>query len=137
MKVIDASGCIMGRLASHAAKSLLNGDEIHIINAEEAVISGNKDSVIGEYVEKRQLNHPRKGPFYPRMPHLMLKRAVRGMIPYQKPLGREAFKRLRVDIGKPASINNEKIVTVDKAQMNDNTKYVSLGDVSKILGAKF
>ena len=137
MKVIDASGCIMGRLASHAAKSLLNGDEIHIINAEEAVISGNKDSVIGEYVEKRQLNHPRKGPFYPRMPHLMLKRAVRGMIPYQKPRGREAFKRLRVDIGKPASINNEKIVIVDKAQMNDNTKYVSLGDVSKILGAKF
>ena len=137
MKVIDASGCIMGRLASHAAKSLLNGDEIHIINAEEAVISGNKDSVIGEYVEKRQLNHPRKGPFYPRMPHLMLKRAVRGMIPYQKPRGREAFKRLRVDIGKPATINNEKIVTVDKAQMNDNTKYVSLGDVSKILGAKF
>ena len=137
MKVIDASGCIMGRLASHAAKSLLNGDEIHIINAEEAVISGNKDSVIGEYVEKRQLNHPRKGPFYPRMPHLMLKRAVRGMIPYQKPRGREAFKRLRVDIGKPASIINEKIVTVDKAQMNDNTKYVSLGDVSKILGAKF
>ena len=137
MKVIDASGCIMGRLASHAAKSLLNGDEIHIINAEEAVISGNKDSVIGEYVEKRQLNHPRKGPFYPRMPHLMLKRAVRGMIPYQKPRGREAFKRLRVDIGKPASINNEKIVIVDKAQMNDNTKYVSLGEVSKILGAKF
>ena len=48
MKIIDASGCIMGRLASHAAKSLLNGDEIHIINAEEAVISGNRDSVIGE-----------------------------------------------------------------------------------------
>ena len=41
MKILDASGCIMGRLASHAAKSLLNGDEIHIINAEEAVISGN------------------------------------------------------------------------------------------------
>ena len=57
------------------------------------VISGNKDSVMGEYIEKRQLNHPRKGPFYPRMPHLMLKRAVRGMIPYQKPRGREAFKR--------------------------------------------
>ena len=104
MKILDASGCVMGRLASHAAKSLLNGDEIHIINAEEAVISGNKDSVMGEYIEKRQLNHPRKGPFYPRMPHLMLKRAVRGMIPYQKPRGREAFKRLRVDIGKPASI---------------------------------
>ena len=137
MKIIDASGCIMGRLASHAAKSLLNGDEIHIINAEEAVISGNRDSVIGEYVEKRQLNHPRKGPYSPRMPHMMLKRAVRGMIPYQKPRGREAFKKLRVDIGKPASIGDAKVETIEKARMNDNTKYVSLGDVSKILGAKF
>ena len=105
--------------------------------AEEAVISGNRDSVIGEYVEKRQLNHPRKGPYYPRMPHMMLKRAVRGMIPYQKPRGREAFKKLRVDIGKPASIGDAKVETIEKAQMNDNTKYVSLGDVSKILGAKF
>ena len=137
MKILDASGCIMGRLASHAAKSLLNGDEIHIINAEKAVISGNKDSVAGEYVEKRQLNHPRKGPFYPRMPHLMLKRAVRGMIPYQKPRGREAFKRLRVDIGKPSSVGDAKVETVDKTKMNDSTKYVSLGDISKILGAKF
>ena len=83
------------------------------------------------------MNHPRKGPFYPRMPHLMLKRAVRGMIPYQKPRGREAFKRLRVDIGKPASVSGENIEIIEKAQMNDNTKYVSLGVVSKILGAKF
>ena len=102
-----------------------------------AVISGNKDSVIGEYVEKRQLNHPRKGPYYPRMPHLILKRAVRGMIPYQKPRGREAFKRLRVDIGTPANLRDEKMEPLKDAQMNDNTKYISLGDVSKILGAKF
>ena len=40
-------------------------------------------------------------------------------------------------IGKPASIGDAKIETIEKAQMNDNTKYVSLGDVSKILGAKF
>jgi len=137
MKVIDASGCIMGRLASFTAKSLLNGDKVHIINAERAVISGNKDSVIGEYVEKRQLNHPRKGPYYPRMPHLILKRAVRGMIPYQKPKGREAFKRLRVDIGTPATLKDEKMEPLKDAQMNDNTKYISLSEVSKILGAKF
>ena len=47
MKVIDASECIMGRLASAVAKSLLNGEEIHIVNAENAVISGSKDMVFG------------------------------------------------------------------------------------------
>ena len=137
MIVIDASGSIMGRLASSVAKSLLNGEEVHVINAEEAVISGTKEMVCGEYIEKRNLNHPRKGPFYPRMPHLMLKRAVRGMIPYQKPRGREAFKRLKVDVGTPISLKEEKAQTIDNAKMNDSTKYVKLGEVSKILGAKF
>ena len=127
----------MGRLASSVAKSLLNGEEVHIINAENAVISGSKDMVFGEYISKRNLNHPRKGPYYPRMPHLMLKRAVRGMIPYQKPKGREAFKRLKVDVGTPLALQKEKAEIIENAKMNDSTKYIRLGDVSKNLGAKF
>ena len=127
----------MGRLASSVAKSLLNGEEVHIINAENAVISGSKDMIFGEYISKRNLNHPRKGPYYPRMPHLMLKRAVRGMIPYQKPKGREAFKRLKVDVGTPLALQKEKAEIIENAKMNDSTKYIRLGDVSKNLGAKF
>ena len=137
MKIIDASECIMGRLASSVAKSLLNGEEVHIINAENAVISGSKDMVFGEYISKRNLNHPRKGPYYPRMPHMMLKRAVRGMIPYQKPKGREAFKRLKVDVGTPLALQKEKAEIIENAKMKDSTKYIRLGDVSKNLGAKF
>ena len=134
MKIIDASECIMGRLASSVAKTLLKGEEVHIVNA---VISGSKDMVFGEYISKRNLNHPRKGPYYPRMPHMMLKRAVRGMIPYQKPRGREAFKRLKVDVGTPIALAKEKIETIEKAKMNNYTKYIKLGDISKNLGAKF
>ena len=137
MKSIDASECVMGRLASSVAKSLLNGEEVHIINAENAVISGSKEMVFGEYISKRNLNHPRKGPYYPRMPHMMLKRAVRGMIPYQKPKGREAFKRLKVDVGTPLALQKEKAETIEKAKMNNSTKYIRLGDVSENLGAKF
>ena len=137
MKIIDASECVMGRLASSVAKSLLNGEEVHIINAENAVISGSKEMVFGEYISKRNLNHPRKGPYYPRMPHMMLKRAVRGMIPYQKPKGREAFKRLKVDVGTPLALKKEKAETIEKAKMNNSTKYIRLGDVSENLGAKF
>ena len=137
MKVIDASDCVMGRLASSVAKTLLNGEEVHIVNAENAVISGSKDMIFGEYISKRNLNHPRKGPYYPRMPHMMLKRAVRGMIPYQKPRGREAFKKLKVDIGTPISLKKEKLEIVEKAKMNNSTKYIKLGDISKNLGAKF
>ena len=134
MKVYDASGCIMGRLASHVAKALLNGDEVYVVNAEKAIISGARHSVFREYTEKRQLNHERKGPFYPRMPHLMFKRSVRGMIPYQTPRGRAAFKRLRVDIG-PAGEDAPE--TIERAQMTSGTVHVTLGDVSRKLGAKF
>mgnify|MGYP001269230161 FL=1 len=136
MRIIDASNCVMGRLASSVAKGLLNGEQVHIINAEMAVISGTKNRIFGEYIEKRKLNHPRKGPYYPRMPHMMLKRAIRGMIPYQKPRGRDAFKRLKVDVGKPDSLDG-KIEMVDGAKRNKATNYVTLGEVSKVLGAKF
>nr|AIF20373.1 Ribosomal protein L13 [uncultured marine group II/III euryarchaeote KM3_89_F04] len=68
------------------------------------------------------------------MPHLMFKRSVRGMIPYQTPRGRAAFKRLRVDIG-PAGA--EKPETIERAQMTSGTVHVTLGDVSRKLGAKF
>ena len=137
MRIIDASECIVGRLASSVAKSLLNGDQIHIINAEQAVISGTKKMVLDEYAGKRKLNHPRRGPYYPRMPHMMLKRAVRGMIPYQKPRGREAFKRLKVDVGKPTFLEGEEIEKLKGARKNSSTKYIPLGEVSKVLGAKF
>ncbi len=135
MKIFDANGCIMGRLASYVAKALLEGEQVHVVNAEKAIVSGTKHSVFREYIEKRQLNHERKGPFYPRMPHLMFKRSVRGMIPYQTPRGRAAFKRLRVDIGMPAGAGTPEIV--EQAQMVSGTTHVTLGDISRELGAKF
>ena len=137
MKIIDASECIMGRLASSIAKELLNGENVHVINAEKTVISGTKQMVFNEYIDKRKLNHPRKGPYYPRIPHMMLKRAIRGMIPYQKPRGREAFKRLIIDVGTPTSLKDKEFIHISKAKMNSATKYITLGEIAKALGGKF
>ncbi|HDH44680.1 MAG TPA: 50S ribosomal protein L13, partial [Thermococcus sp.] len=36
--VIDATGAVLGRLASIVAKRLLNGEEIAIVNSEKAII---------------------------------------------------------------------------------------------------
>ena len=50
MTVIDANGLIMGRLASTVAKQLLSGDdEIYIVNAEKAVISGTRATTLKDY----------------------------------------------------------------------------------------
>ncbi|MEW6070568.1 MAG: 50S ribosomal protein L13, partial [Candidatus Thermoplasmatota archaeon] len=83
MRVINAESAVLGRVASKVAKLLLNGEEIAVVNAEKAVITGPKKRTIMEFKEKRKIGYrPRKGPYWPRMPDRILKRAVRGMLPY-------------------------------------------------------
>ena len=93
--IIDATGLTLGRLSTNIAKRLLEGEEIAIINSEKAMISGKKSSIKERYKQKREVGTYRKGPFYPRLPDQIVKRTIRGMLPYQKPHGRTAFKRLR------------------------------------------
>ena len=42
MKVIDAEGHVLGRLASLVAQELLAGEEIRIVNADRCIITGKK-----------------------------------------------------------------------------------------------
>jgi len=137
MIVIDAENLILGRLASHVAKMLLNGTEVRIVNAEKAIISGSKKSIMEEYHQKRRVGSARKGPYYPRMPDRILKRTIRGMISYKKPSGKEALKRLLVYIGVPKELKDKELSTIPRASAAGKVKYIELGEVSKQLGAKF
>jgi large subunit ribosomal protein L13 len=136
MKVIDADGLVLGRLASNIAKQLLTGDEIVIINAEKAIVTGSKDMVYGKYKKMRELSHARKGPRFPRMPDLIVKRTIRGMIPYQTPRGRKAFKNLKVYMGIPAEFEKKKSETISSAKAGEVSKFVRISEVSQYLGAK-
>ena len=66
MKTIDATDTIMGRLASFAAKELINGEKVVIINAEKCAISGSKKSILEKYGHRRErssiINPLRFGP---------------------------------------------------------------------------
>jgi large subunit ribosomal protein L13 len=137
VKVIDASGLIMGRLSSSVAKDLLlNGEtEIAIINAEKCIVSGSKKMVIEQFITRRELNHGRKGPFYPRMPDMILKRTIRGMLPYQQERGRQALKRVKIYIGEPSEFKNVKREPCVDAQNKGLEYFVELGEISRILGA--
>ena len=68
MAVIDATGSVLGRLASVVAKRLLEGEEIVVVNAEHAIISGGRVSVFNEYKVIRDIGSQMSGPFFPRMP---------------------------------------------------------------------
>ena len=137
MKVIDGTNHIMGRLATHVAKELINGEDIVIVNSEHIVITGGKEAILQDYKERRARGKTRKGPYYPRMPDRLFKRTVRGMLPYQEPRGRTAFKKLSVYIGVPEDLNAAKVSTVDKAMDRGATRKMYLGDLAKMLGAKF
>ncbi|MEM1514999.1 MAG: 50S ribosomal protein L13, partial [Candidatus Bathyarchaeia archaeon] len=80
-RIIDATGLVLGRMASVVAKRLLNGEKIIIVNAEKAVISGDKYIIIRRYHNYLQIGHPGKGPLHPRRPDRIVKRAIRGMLP--------------------------------------------------------
>ncbi len=146
--VYNAEDKVLGRLASVVAKQLISAKKagedtrVIIVNAEKAIVTGKRSSVLSDYRAKYELNHPRKGPFFPRMPDQILKRTVRGMLPYQKnSSGRNALRSLRVEIGTPSDLSGD---LPDGCEWGDSTKidrplperFVRLGEISKELGVK-
>ncbi len=139
MTVIDANNLILGRMASTVAKRLLNGEEIKIINAEKAIISGRKDTTFDRYRRYTDRGSREFGPRFPRRPDQIVSRTIRGMIPHTKMTGRDAYNRLRVYIGVPPELSKENAATVEEASIMrlSTIKYTALGDLSKKLGSKF
>ncbi len=141
MIIINGEGHILGRLASVVSKNLLNGEEVVVLNAEKIMLTGNKDWAYAKYkqrVDRASISNPRDlGPKYPRRPDDIFRRTVRGMLPFKKSKGRTAFKGLKAFVGVPAEYENLEIVNIPETQYNDLKKGIELGEVSKLLGAKF
>jgi large subunit ribosomal protein L13 len=136
-EVIDGGGLILGRLASTVAKRLLTDKdkEIVIVNAERVVISGSKEQLFKEYKKRRDRGSPEKGPYYPKMPDRIVKRTIRGMLPYKQAKGREAFSRLKVYLGIPDEyeiVEREKVENAEAERLSRT--YVTVGEVSEKLG---
>ena len=107
------------------------------MNAEKAVLSGKPKWKVAFYLQKIHRGDPIHGPFFPKQPNLILRRTIRGMIPWDKTRGREAFKNLRVYIGVPEEFQGkqfEKVSLADAAKLK--IKSITLGDLSIQLGAK-
>jgi large subunit ribosomal protein L13 len=138
LTIIDADGQILGRLGSTVAKRLLSGEEINIINAEKIVISGNRDTTLSKYRTKREKGSKERGPYYPKRADVIVKRAIRGMLPYKKMKGRLALAKLRVYIGTPGEFANIKTETIEAASKSrlSTAKLIELKNISERLGAK-
>ncbi len=133
--IIDATGLVLGRMATDVAKRAKNGEDVHIVNAEKAIITGaSKKSIEARYRFKREVGTMRKGPFFPREPHLIVKRTVRGMLPYQKSDGRAAYKRIKAYIGVPKELAGQDTISVEAAQ-REARSFMTVLELSRFLGS--
>ncbi len=134
--VVDARDCILGRVASEVAQRALAGERVAIVNAEDAIITGDREDVFDTYRTRLHLGSDR-GPYYPKRPDGIFKRAVRGMLPYKKDRGREALSNVRVYVGNPYEDDEDEPVVLEGTSLDrlSNIRFVSLHEISEQLGA--
>ncbi len=130
MKVVDGKNAVLGRLASYVAKGALKGEEFAVVNCGEIIITGNKQAIKKDYLEKREkVGSGQKGPKVSRLTEQIVKRAIRGMIPnHRKGMGKQAYKRIKCYVGVPKEFESiEKISMEEK----NKRKYVRIREISK------
>jgi len=138
IKVYDAEEMVVGRLGTKVAKAALLGHNVVIVNAEKAILTGNPRSLITAFKEKQNIrtsSNPRHGPFHDRRPDKMVRRMIRGMLPWPNPRGKAAYKRIKVYIGVPEQYADvEKIILEESRYRSMKQRYMSVQDLSYELG---
>ncbi len=133
--IINADGLILGRMATSVAKHLLNGDQVVIVNAEKAILSGKKRGKLEDAKKFLEVGHPRMGPFHYRRPDRLVRKSVRGMLPFKQPKGKQAYKRLKVYMGVPEEFKDQKMETLTNAQAKRlRCPYFTMSEFAKEIG---
>lgn len=134
MTVLDAENKIAGRLATNISRRLKDGEEVKIVNAEKAVLSGNKEEIFADYKRKYERGSRDFGPHYPKRPDKVLKRIIRGMLP-DNGGGADLLSNVKTYLGTPERFEDD-VEVPDTKEGDDlrNKNYVKLGEVSKHVG---
>ncbi len=135
---VDATGHIAGRLCSEVASEILRGRRIVVLNAEKAVLSGKRDTIIAAWKQRLELGskvNPIYGPLHPRKPDNIMWRMVRGMVPKTKAKGNLGLKRLRVYMGVPQKYSGVTMTKFDDAMATRPLPmYTTLLELSRNIG---
>ncbi|MEM0037730.1 MAG: 50S ribosomal protein L13 [Zestosphaera sp.] len=133
--IIDAEGAILGRLASSIAQLLKEGYRVYVVNAEKAVVSGDKRRVIEGYkvwLSIKTLRNPGKSsPRRPKNPVSIVKYTVRGMLPKTFNKGRSRLSRLKVFVGVPKEFEGRKMIKIPSSGIK---RVVSVSEIAEALG---
>ncbi|KAG3106254.1 hypothetical protein PI124_g13568 [Phytophthora idaei] len=139
--VVDCRGHLVGRLASLIAKELLQGQHVVAVRCEQLEISGshvrNKVKFF-QFLNKRTVTNPKKGPIHYRAPSRMLWRTIRGMLPHKTARGAAALQRFKTFDGIPSPYDKQKRMVIPAAlrvlRLKANRRYTVLGDLASEVG---
>ena len=136
--IIDAKDSILGRLGSYVAKQVLLGNKVDVINCEECVVSGRKQAVLHEYIRRLHRKAPTKAPYFYRRPDMLVKRTIRGMLPFKRARGRDNFKNIKCHIGIPENLRNEKAIRIENASIDKlhSADCLKIKDICRAVGWK-
>ncbi|ELQ76655.1 60S ribosomal protein L13a [Trachipleistophora hominis] len=97
--VINAKDHVAGKLATFVAKNILEGVPVTVVHTENIVFTGPIERGVGrfkDFLNKRKLTNPLRGPFHHRSPAMLFTRIVRRMVPKKKYKGQCALSLLTV-----------------------------------------
>ncbi|CAJ1992433.1 60S ribosomal protein L13a / uL13 [Leishmania donovani] len=143
--VIDLKDHVLGRAAAVVAKQLLLGKKITVVRCEQLNIAGteirNKIKYL-QYLRKRKLTNPTKGPFHHRAPSDVFVRTVRSMLPRYTKRGMKALNSLVAYEGIPPNVvRTGGRVVIPRAQRHvcyrSERPYTVLGNMCKHVGWKY
>ena len=143
--LIDASNKILGRFCSQIAKMVLLGENVVIINAKDAIISGKKGNIHEHYLAKLNIStatNPTRGPFWKRRPDTFMRRVIKQMLPRKKRRGKEALRRVHVyisDIPERFKKRYQKLIpseipNCDKTRLSYYSRYITLENLCERIG---
>jgi len=132
--IVDGKDAILGRLGSYVAKELLKGNSVEVINSEEVLISGKKENTVEriKVLRRKGSGGSLKGPKYIRKGDLLLKRMIRGMLPWDREKGRAAYKKLHCYLG-TGNLGDEELKNKKDFNHKKPMKYFKLKDVVRLL----
>lgn len=128
--IIDAKNKVVGRIATVAAKQALLGEEISVVNCEQAIVTGKRAFVLSD-AKRRRDQGTFKGPFIPSMPDRYVRRIIRGMLPYRQEKGRKAYQRILCYVGLPKAFEGKETLSIAEADASKvkNLYKVTIADI--------
>jgi len=129
--IVNGEKTAVGRLATYCAKQALLGNKVVVVNCEKAIITGPKAAILQTYRSKKERGGTaQKGPYFSRDAESIVRRAIRGMLPWKKARGKEVFRTIKCYSGMPKEYKDKKAINLGGEIKGP---YLSIKEVSRLI----